>query len=227
MSHYHLHPWDVTPAEAIAIQKQLRERIELRDAFDTISVIAGADVAFDDDWGYGGIISYSFPGLVEIERRSARKKLSFPYIPGLLAFREAPVLLAAFELLASEPDLIMFDGQGIAHGRRMGIATHMGILLNKPTVGCAKSRLVGECEEPLPEAGSYTPLVDGEEMVGVVLRTRDRVRPIFVSPGTRISLQTCVEIVLKCLDGYRIPKPTRQADQYVGCLKRKRAGHKK
>lgn len=224
MRHYHLHPWDVTPAEAIAIQKQLRERIELRDAFDIISVIAGADVAFDDDWGYGGIISYSFPGLVEIERRSARKKLSFPYIPGLLAFREAPILLAAFALLAQEPDLIMFDGQGIAHSRRMGIATHMGILLDKPTIGCAKSRLIGEFDEPLEEAGSYTPLVDSGETLGVVLRTRKRVRPIFVSPGTKVSLKTALAIVLQCLDGYRIPKPTRQADHYVGSMKRKHAG---
>jgi len=221
MKYYNLHPWDVRPQDAIAIQNKLRERIELHDAFATIEVIAGADVSFDNDWGYGGVITYGFPGLEEIERHAARKKITFPYMPGLLAFREAPVLLEAFALLVTEPDLVLFDGQGIAHNRRMGIATHMGILLNKPTIGCAKSRLVGEFEEPLQDAGSYTPLVDGKETVGVVLRTRKRVRPIFVSPGTKVSLKTSIKIVLKCIDGYRIPKPTRQADHYVGSMKRK------
>lgn len=224
MKYYNLHPWDVTPADAIAIQKKLQERIELWDAFEGIEVIAGADVSFENDWGYGGVIVYGFPGLEEIERRAARMKITFPYIPGLLAFREAPVLLEALKLLSTEPDLVMFDGQGIAHTRRMGIATHMGILLNKPTIGCAKSRLVGEFDEPRQDAGSFAPLLDGGETVGAVLRTRKRVRPIFVSPGTRISLKTSLEIVVKCLDGYRIPKPTRQADHYVGSMKRKHAG---
>lgn len=224
MKYYNLHPWDVTPADAIAIQKKLQERIELWDAFEGIEVIAGADVSFENDWGYGGVIVYGFPGLEEIERRAARMKITFPYIPGLLAFREAPVLLEALKLLSTEPDLVMFDGQGIAHTRRMGIATHMGILLNKPTIGCAKSRLVGEFDEPRQDAGSFAPLLDGGETVGAVLRTRKRVRPIFVSPGTRVSLKTSLEIVVKCLDGYRIPKPTRQADNYVGSMKRKYAG---
>jgi deoxyribonuclease V len=151
-------------------------------------------------------------------------KLTFPYLPGLLAFREAPVLLAALALLATEPDLLLFDGQGIAHGRRMGIATHMGILLNKPTIGCAKSRLVGTFEEPGTDRGSYKPLVHAGETVGAVVRTRRGVKPIFVSPGTGISLRTAIQIVVQCLDGYRIPKPTREADHYVGIMKRKRIG---
>ena len=217
-----LHSWNVTPGEAIAIQEALRTRIRLRDTFAATHVIAGADMSIDGNWGYGGVITYTFPRLEEIERRSVRMKLTFPYVPGLLAFREAPVLLAALELLSTEPDLLLFDGQGIAHGRRMGIATHMGILLNKPTIGCAKSRLVGTFEEPGADRGCYEPLVHEGETVGAVLRTRKQVRPIFVSPGTGISLKTSISIVMRCLDGYRIPKPTREADHYVGIIKRKR-----
>jgi deoxyribonuclease V len=216
-----LHSWNVTPGEAIAIQEALRTRIRLRDTFATTDVIAGADMSFDGDWGYGGVITYAFPSLEEIERRSVRMKLKFPYVPGLLAFREAPVLLAALELLSTEPDLLLFDGQGIAHGRRMGIATHMGIVLNKPTIGCAKSRLVGTFEDPGAERGCYEPLMHGGEPVGAVLRTRKQVRPIFVSPGTGISIKTSIRIVMQCLDGYRIPKPIREADHYVGSIKRK------
>ncbi len=215
-----LHSWDVTPRDAIAIQEMLRARIKLCDTCEKINVIAGADVSFDDDWGYGGVITYTYPGLEELERRSVRMKLTFPYIPGLLAFREAPVLLAALEQLSTEPDLLLFDGQGIAHGRRMGIATHMGIVLNKPAIGCAKSRLVGTFDEPGKERGCYKPLVHAGEAVGAVVRTRNGVKPIFVSPGTGISLATSIKIVLQCLDGYRIPKPTREADHYVGGLKK-------
>ena len=221
MNPLRLHSWNVTPGEAIAIQEALRTRIILRDTFAATHIIAGADMSIDGDWGYGGVITYTFPRLEEIERRSVRVKLKFPYVPGLLAFREAPVLLAALELLSTEPDLLLFDGQGIAHGRRMGIATHMGILLNKPTIGCAKSRLVGTFEEPGADRGCYEPLVHGGETVGAVLRTRKQVRPIFVSPGTGISLNTSINIVMRCLDGYRIPKPTREADHYVGSIKRK------
>ena len=226
MNPLRLHSWNVTPGEAIAIQEALRTRIRLRDTFAATGVIAGADMSIDGDWGYGGVITYTFPRLEEIERRSVRMKLTFPYVPGLLAFRETPVLLAALELLSTEPDLLLFDGQGIAHGRRMGIATHMGILLNKPTIGCAKSRLVGTFEEPGADRGCYEPLVHGGETVGAVLRTRKQVRPIFVSPGTGISIKTSINIVMQCLDGYRIPKPTREADHYVGSIKRKRIGWK-
>lgn len=222
MDYSDLHPWDVTPKAAIGIQKDLRSRIQLDDSFKTIRVIAGADVAFDKskNQGYGGVIAYSFPEMEEIERQGVIRAITFPYVPGLLAFREAPILLEAFSSLATEPDVILFDGQGIAHFRRMGIATHMGIVLNKPTIGCAKSRLIGSYKEPGEDVGSYSPLIDGEETVGVVLRTRKRVRPIFVSPGTEISLETCIEVVLQCVDGYRIPKPTREADRYVALMKR-------
>jgi len=223
MDYQNLHPWDIKPKEAMTIQMDLRKRIELQDSFNEIRVIAGADVSFDrkKNESYGGVITYSFPELKEIERRGAIKKVSFPYIPGLLAFREAPVLLEAFASLRTEPDVIMFDGQGFAHFRRMGIATHMGILLNKPAIGCAKSRLIGTFEEPGENSGCYSPLVDSGQTVGVVLRTRKQIHPIFVSQGNKISLKSCIEIVLKCLDGYRVPKPTREADHYVELIKKK------
>ena len=155
MDYNDLHPWDVTPKAAIGIQNDLKNRIQLDDSFKTIRVIAGADVAFDKkrNLGYGGVIAYSFPELEEIERQGVIRAVTFPYVPGLLAFREAPILLEAFASLATEPDVVLFDGQGIAHFRRMGIATHMGIVLNKSTIGCAKSRLIGSYEEPGEDAG--------------------------------------------------------------------------
>ena len=224
MRYKNLHPWDVTPKEAIKIQTDLRKRIVRRDSFDKIRVIAGADVSFDKNKseGYGGVITYSFPDLKEIERRCARAKINFPYIPGLLTFREAPVLLKSFAALKTEPDVIIFDGQGLAHFRRMGLATHMGILLNKPTLGCAKSRLIGTFEDPGEDAGCYSPLLDNGETIGAVLRTRQRVNPVFISQGNMISFKTCIKIVLKCVDGYRIPRPTREADHYVALIKKKR-----
>jgi deoxyribonuclease V len=223
MDYQDLHPWDVTPKAAVGIQNNLTNLIQLKDSFRKIKVIAGADVAFDksSNHGYGGVIVYNFPELEEIERQGIIRPLTFPYVPGLLAFREAPILLEAFTSLKTEPDMILFDGQGIAHFRRMGIATHMGIVLNKPTIGCAKSRLIGRYKDPGQNVGSCSPLIHGKETVGMVLRTRKKVRPIFVSPGTKISLETSVEIVLKCVDGFRIPKPTREADRYVAHLKKR------
>lgn len=224
MKYKKLHPWDVTAKEAIQIQTHLRKRIVRRNSLGAIRVIAGADVSFDKgkQEAYGGVICYGFPDLEEIERTSARAPITFPYVPGLLTFREAPVLLKAFARLKIEPDLIIFDGQGLAHFRRMGLATHMGILLDKPTVGCAKSRLIGTFENPGDDAGSYSPLRDGGETIGAVLRTRTSVNPVFVSQGHRVSYKTCVDIVLACVDGYRIPKPTREADHYVSRIKKRR-----
>jgi deoxyribonuclease V len=216
-----LHEWEVSPREAMQIQRELQGRLTLRDAVGPIRMVAGADVALDkqEPGGCAGVIVYSFPDLREIERQSARAKVSFPYVPGLLAFREAPVLLAAFEKLHADPDLIMFDAQGLAHQRRFGLACHLGLALDKPAIGCAKSRLVGEFEEPGNEVGDYSPLYDGGEVVGAVLRTRRNVHPIFVSQGHKVSLATCLQVVLKCLDGYRIPKPTREADHFVAMVK--------
>lgn len=204
------------------LQECLRERVVLEDKFPSIRFVAGADLAFDPatEIAFAGVIVYRFPGLEEVERRRARRKLRFPYVPGLLSFREGPVLLAAFARLRTEPDLILIDGHGLAHPRRFGIACHLGVLFDKPTIGCAKSLLVGEHAEPGARAGSTVPLVLGGERVGMVLRTRENVKPIYVTPGHRVSVDSAVELVRPCLDGFRIPKPTREADHYVRDLRR-------
>ncbi len=224
MKHLALHSWDVTPEQARQIQLQLRSRLELADRLGDIRFVAGADIALDSEAGIGigGVVIYRWPGLAEVERQFARRKLTFPYVPGLLAFREAPVLLDAFEKLRSEPDLIFYDGHGYSHPRRFGITCHLGILLDRPTIGCAKSRLVGYFEEPPSGAGASTPLYDGEERIGAVLRTRAKVQPIFISQGHRVSLDTAVAWALKVTDGYRIPKPTREADHFVEMVKANR-----
>jgi deoxyribonuclease V len=214
--------WNLTSREAMRLQESLRQRVELQDRFGDIRYVAGADMAFDPETevAFAGVIVYRFPGLEEVERRMARRKLRFPYVPGLLSFRESPVLLAAFARLRTEPDLILIDGHGHAHPRRFGIACHIGILFDKPTVGCAKSRLVGEHQEPGEMAGSTTPLMLQGERIGVVLRTRDDVKPIYVTTGHRVSLDSAVGLVKQCVDGFRIPKPTREADHYVRDLRR-------
>jgi len=214
--------WNLTPRQAMRLQEGLRERVELEDRFGDIHYVAGADVAFDPatEVAFAGVIVYRFPGLEEVERRMARRKLRFPYVPGLLSFRECPILLAAFARLETEPDLILIDGHGRAHPRRFGIACHIGILFDKPTIGCAKSRLVGEHEEPGERAGATAPLMLEGERLGVVLRTRDHVRPIYVTTGHRVALDSAVGLVKQCIDGFRIPKPTREADHYVRDLRR-------
>jgi deoxyribonuclease V len=214
--------WSLTPRQAIRVQERLRDRVDPSDRPGRIRYVAGADMAFDPETevAFGGVIVYRFPELEEVERRMARRKLCFPYVPGLLSFREAPILLAAFARLKTTPDLILVDGHGRAHPRWFGIACHVGVLFDKPAIGCAKSLLVGEHEEPGSEAGSTAPLYFHGERVGMVLRTRDRVNPIYVTQGHAVSLGSAVKLVRKCLDGYRIPKPTREADHYVGELRR-------
>ena len=214
--------WNLTPREAMRVQARLRERVILDDQFGTIRTVAGADLAFDPETNlaFGGVIVYRFPEMEEVERRMARRQLRFPYVPGLLSFRESPVLLTAFARLRTEPDLILIDGHGRAHPRLFGLACHLGVLLDKPTIGCAKSLLVGEHDEPGPRAGSTAPLVFHGERVGIVLRTRDHVKPLYVTTGHRVSLPSAVELVRQCRDGFRIPKPTREADHYVRELRR-------
>jgi len=222
--------WNVTPHEAVRLQETWRERVETQDRYGPLQYVAGADLAFDPETNlaFAGVIVYRLPELEEVERRMARRKLRFPYVPGLLSFRESPVLLAAFARLRVSPDVILIDGHGRAHPRRFGIACHLGLLLDRPTIGCAKSILVGEAVEPGAQAGSATPLVDKGEKVGVVLRTRDNVKPIYVTTGHRVSLESAVRIVVQCVDGFRIPKPTREADHWVGDLRRAyQAGRKR
>ena len=237
-----LHRWNVTPAEARRIQEELRHRVELADRVGQVRTVAGADVAFDltrpprshrGPRAFAGVVVYRFPEMTEIERASAEHPLRFPYVPGLLSFREAPALLAAFELLRHCPDVIFCDGQGYAHPRRFGIACHLGVLLDCATIGCAKSRLIGTHTLPAARAGAWKPLRDPHtpggpprrgEIVGAILRTRPGVRPIFVSIGHRVSLARALELTLAVCDGYRIPRPTREADQWVERLKREARG---
>lgn len=220
-----LHRWDVTPAEARQIQLDLRERVERRGRLGRVRRVAGADCAFDLRRGraLAGVVLYSFPDLEEIERATAVRPLEFPYVPGLLSFREAPALLAALGRLRHHPDVVFIDGHGLAHPRRFGIACHIGVWLDIPTVGCAKSRLIGQYDEPAHAAGSWTPLRDAGETVGAVLRSRSGVNPIYVSTGHRVSLAQAVQLVLQVSDGYRIPRPTRDADHFVEAIKRRRA----
>ena len=217
-----LHPWNVTPREAAQIQLRLRERLELADRLPKIETVAGADVALDLQRrrAIAGVIVYSYPEMNEIERVWAERELTFPYVPGLLSFREIPVLLKAFAKLRRAPDLIFCDGQGYAHPRRFGIACHLGVLLDRPTIGCAKSILVGTAEELPQRAGSWTSLMDKGETVGVALRTREGVKPVYLSQGHRISLERTIEFTQTVADGFRIPRPTREADHFVEAVKR-------
>lgn len=222
MKFLRLHPWDVTPAEARAIQSRLRERVITRDRLPRLRFVAGADVALDltRRVAIAGVILYRFPQMTEVERVSAERPLTFPYVPGLLSFREIPALLDAFAKLTTAPSAIFYDGHGYAHPRRFGIASHLGVLLDTPTIGCAKSRLIGTHREPPQRAGASVPLTDDGETIGAVLRTRPGTRPIYISIGHRISLRRAIALALAVCDGYRIPRPTRQADHFVESVKR-------
>ncbi|MFP3897425.1 MAG: deoxyribonuclease V [Anaerolineales bacterium] len=207
----HHHPWDVSPQEAIAIQEKLASHINTSDALGDCQSVAGIDVGLEEDTAQAAVVVLTLPDLEIVERARAEAPLTFPYIPGLLTFREAPVILDALACLEREPDALVFDGQGYAHPRHMGLATHVGVLLDHPTVGCAKSRLCGTYEEPGPRRGQYTWLRDGKEIIGAVLRTRTNVKPVFVSIGHKVSLQRAVDLVLRCGGGYKLPEPTRWA----------------
>jgi len=188
LKYLNIHSWEVSPQEAIKIQKDLKSNISLKKSFSKIDKIAGVDVSYYQNKMIAGVIIFEFPNLKIIEKQSFVSSINFPYIPGLLTFREGPSILSAFKKIKNEPDIILFDGQGIAHPRRMGIATHLGLFLNRPTIGCAKSRLSGKYTSVGEEKGDYTPLKEGEEVLGVVLRTRKGVKPIFLSPGHKIDL---------------------------------------
>ena len=198
----------------MAIQRRLRDELARGEpvALDQIHTVAGVDASYREI-GRAAIAVFSFPDLALLEEVTATKEAPFPYIPGLLAFREGPVALAAYERLTIQPDLLIFDAHGYAHPRRMGLACHLGVYLDRPSIGCAKSRLVGSYEEPGPEPGAWSPLMSRGEEIGRVVRTKARTRPIFVSVGYRITLPLAVEVVLRCGRGYRLPEPTRIADK--------------
>ncbi len=218
-----LHAWDVSPREAIEIQLRLREQLRFTPlAVERVRWVAGADVSFDkgSDTIFAAVVVLELPHLAVIEEAAVTTVTRFPYIPGLLSFREAPAVLKAFEKVTRWPDALLLDGQGLAHPRRMGLACHLGLLLDLPAIGCAKSLLVGTYEEPAPEAGSFSPLLDRGEVVGVALRTKDHTSPIFVSPGHKIDLESAIRLVLRCVAGHRQPEPTRQAHLLVNRLRR-------
>jgi len=210
------HPWDVSPAEARTIQNRLCDRVRVEPLGCQPAVVAGVDVSVKGGVAKAAVVLLSYPDLVPFQAATATLPVSFPYVPGLLAFREGPVVFAALERLTSEPDVLMFDAQGLAHPRRMGLATHLGILLDMPAVGCAKSRLCGREVVPGEEKGSWTPLEDRGEVIGAVVRTRSRVRPVYVSVGHRVDLETAVFLVLSCATKYRLPEPTRWAHRVAG-----------
>lgn len=220
----HLHGWDLTPRDAMSLQRELAARVVCRgDPADaTVRFVAGCDVAFEKarDRAVGAVVVLRYPELDIAERVVVESSIAFPYVPGLLSFRETPLLARAFERLDHAPDLVMVDGHGYAHPRRFGIACHIGVLLGVPTIGVAKSRLVGEEGPVAPQHGSRTDLVDAGEVIGSLLRTREGVRPVYVTIGHKIALAAAERWVLRCARGYRLPEPTRLADRLAGEAKR-------
>lgn len=219
-----LHPWSLSPADAMAVQKRLAAQVVREGAPQEARTVAGADISIPGardrpdgrPYGRGAVVVLSYPELRLLEHQVVETELTFPYIPGLLAFREVPVLAEAFQRLTHRPDLLLVDGQGLAHPRRFGIACHLGLLLDLPTIGCAKSRLVGEHGSVGEDVGGRAELRDGAEVLGLVLRTRAGVTPVYVSVGHRIGLAEAAEWVLRLCRGYRLPEPARLAHQAAG-----------
>jgi len=216
------HPWDLTPAEARALQADLANQVDTDSLLPPWRTLAAADVSFDrgSEVLFAAVVVIQGENFEVVEKVGLTSPARFPYVPGLLSFREAPALLEAFDKLRTRPDVVLCDGQGIAHPRRLGIASHLGLRLDLPTVGCAKSRLCGRYEEPGPDRGDRTPLIDKGQTIGAVLRTRDRVAPLFVSPGHRCNLESAVELVLATTRKYRLPIPSRLAHEYVNEVRR-------
>jgi deoxyribonuclease V len=210
------HRWDLSPKEAFAVQQELAAQVDRRPRLGPVHRVAGIDVSVRDDVARAAVVVLDFEGMAPVDYAIATRPVSFPYVPGLLAYREGPVVLDALECLGTTPDLLIFDGQGLAHPRRLGIASHIGLLVNMPSIGCAKSRLCGQHDEPGPEPGDYAPLLDQGEVLGAVLRTRRGVKPVYVSIGHQVDLATSIHYVLACCRGYRLPETTRWAHRVAG-----------
>lgn len=217
-----LHSLDLSPGEARRLQGEISPRVVEGPPLDLSRVryVAGADVSTQGNQGYATVVVLSFPGLSVVEVRGFEAPLNFPYVPGLLAFREIAPVVGALEQVETEPDAVIFDAQGLAHPRGLGLASHLGLFLDVPAVGCAKSRLVGEHEEPGPEKGSTKDLIYRKKVVGRVVRTRTGVSPVYVSVGNRIDLDSAVDLVLACCTKYRLPETTRQAHNAANKLRR-------
>jgi deoxyribonuclease V len=225
--HHHL---DVSVAEARKIQESLRHQVREEPALDPAAVrtVVGTDISYlrESKLALGAVVLMGYPGLEVLEVRTSALRVDFPYVPGLLSFRELPALLPALEALARPPDLILVDGQGLAHPRGFGLASHLGVLTGVPTIGCAKSRLVGEAAEPGPEVGDWEPLLYQGRTVGAVLRTRKGVKPLYISVGHLVDLPTALRMVLDCLRGIRLPEPQRRAHLAAESMKREaKEGH--
>jgi len=213
-----LHSWQVSPTQALDIQRRLAAQVSRSSEVTTPRFIAGVDISAPKAQGVatGAVVILNYPELRLVETKVAQRKLDFPYVPGLLSFRESPLILAACQRLSVTPDLILVDGQGVAHPRRMGLACHLALFLNTPTIGCAKSLLCGKHEVPGVEPGSYAEVVDRGETIGVALRTKLRQKPVYVSIGHKVDLQAAIYWVLECCRGYRLPEPTRLAHLAAG-----------
>jgi len=213
-----LHGWQVSPAQALEIQMKLAAQVSRVSEVISPHLIAGVDISVDREagTGTGAVVVLSYPELELVETKVVTDRIGFPYVPGLLSFRESPLILAVCESLNVTPDLVLVDGQGIAHPRRMGLASHLGLFLNTPTIGCAKSRLCGRHEVLGSESGSYAELIDGGEVIGVALRTKVGTNPVYVSIGHKVDLPVAMHWVLACCRGYRLPEPARLAHQAAG-----------
>ena len=245
MQYKKLHSWNLTPTEAVELQKELRDQVRIEPLKREVNLVAGCDISFNkfSDIVYAGIVVLRLPELEVVDSATVITRIGFPYIPGLLSFRETPALLEAWERLETAPDVVMLDGQGLAHPRRFGIACHFGLLVGLPTLGCAKTVLRGKYDEPDEKAGSYSLMTDKGETVGAAVRTKDRVAPVYVSVGNQIDLPGAIKLALRCVKGYqaddegetlfdiksaskskskyRIPEPTRQAHLFVNELRRR------
>lgn len=216
------HPWQLSYQEAVALQQDLAARVITHDIFDTINYIAGADVAYDkkSNQHIAAVVVLGAQTLHIVETASAVVPTHMPYIPGLLSFREIPAIIKALEKLTIKPDLIICDGNGIAHPRRLGIASHLGVICDIPTIGCAKSRLIGTCMMPDHIRGAQTSLIHNAEIIGSVVRTHPKFNPLYVSAGHRVSLETACAWVLKATTRYRVPETTRLADTLADTMKK-------
>jgi deoxyribonuclease V len=216
-----LHEWDLTYKEARELQCRLAKRVRFTKMKKEPAVVAGLDCAFSKDGRriIAAVVVVGLPSFSVIETATAIRRVDFPYIPGLLSFREAPACIDAIEKLKTKPDVFIVDGQGFAHPRRFGIASHIGVLVNRATAGCAKSRLIGSFEMPGRQKGSFSPLIDDNEIIGAVLRTRTNVKPVFVSVGHKCTLAKAIKVVLECTTRYRLPEPARLAHQLVSRTK--------
>ena len=245
MRYKKLHDWNLTPTEAVELQKELRDQVRIEPLNGEVNLVAGCDISFNkfSDIVYAGIVVLRLPELEVVDSATVITRISFPYIPGLLSFRETPALLLAWERLETAPDVVLLDGQGLAHPRRFGIACHFGLLVGLPAIGCAKTVLRGKYDEPDEKAGSYSLMTDKGETVGAAVRTKDRVAPVYVSVGNRIDLPGAIKLALRCVKGYRandegetlfdiksaskskyrIPEPTRQAHLFVNELRRRQS----